>query len=294
MPTTFASVSRLAIQNILFPTDFSSASAAALPFAESIAQIYGSTVMVAHAIPPEPHRQVVTHSVSPQDHLVWDGARHKLDSFTQKLESHHLPWKALVDRGDVDQIIPAMIDENHIDLVVLGTHGRRGVSKLILGSSAEKIYRSCSCPVLTIGPHVHGWTDWKLRRILCPVDLSEDPEPVLRYALSLAEENQSELIVLGAVPMVPWQHRPDVEQRTFRALESFIPEQTKSWCTPQCVVRWEHPAEAILREAVDRQTDLIVMSVHKSRVSTLSVHLPWPIASEVVSQASCPVLTLRL
>lgn len=294
MPTTFASVSRLAIKTILFPTDFSSASAAALPFAELIAQIYGSVVMVAHAIPPEPHRQVVTDAVPPQDHLVWDNARHKLESFTHKLESHHIPSKALLDRGDLEQIIPAMIDQNHVDFVVLGTHGRRGVSKLILGSSAEKIYRSCSCPVLTIGPHVHVRSEWKLRRILCPVDLSEDPEPVLHYALSLAEENQSEFIVLGAVPMVPWQHRPDVEQRTFRALESFIPEQAKNWCAPQCVVRWEHPAEAILREALERSVDLIVMSVHRSRVSALSAHLPWPIASEVVSQASCPVLTVRV
>jgi nucleotide-binding universal stress UspA family protein len=236
----------------------------------------------------------VTDAVPPQDHLVWDNARHKLQSFKRKLQVHQVPAKTLLDRGDVDEIIPGMIAENHIDLVVLGTHGRRGVSKLILGSSAEKIYRSCGCPVLTIGPHVHGWTDWKLRRILCPVDLSEDPEPVLHYALSLAEENQSEFIVLGAVPMVPWQHRPDVEQRTSRALESFIPEQAKSWCRPQCVVRWEHPAEAILREAVDRQADLIVMSVHKSRVSALSAHLPWPIASEVVSQALCPVLTIRI
>lgn len=228
MPTTFASVSRLAIKSVLFPTDFSSASAAALPFAESIAQMYGSVVMVTHAIPPEPHRQVVTDAVPSQDHVVWEDARQRLDSFTYKLEAHHIPCKPLLDRGDVDQIIPAMIDENHIDLVVLGTHGRRGVTKLIVGSSAEKIYRCCSCPVLTIGPHVHCGTNWKLRRILCPVDLSEDPEPILHYALSLAEENQSEFIVLGAVPMVPWQHRPDVEQRTFRALESFIPEQAKS------------------------------------------------------------------
>ncbi len=293
MPT-FAPVSRLSLKNILFPTDFSEASSYALPFAQALAQIYGSTILVAHAIAPEPHRSVVTDGVPAQDKLVWDEARQKLEDFTSRASLRKIPHKALVDRGDVSDVIPEMIEQNHIDLVVLGTHGRRGVSKLILGSSAEKIYRSASCPVLTVGPRVGDSRRWKPARILCPLDLSEDPEPALHYALSLAEENQAKLILLVSVPLVPWQERAEMQQRTIRALECLVPEQAKDWCTPEFVVRWEHPAEAILGESYERNVDLIVMSVHKARVSALSTHLPWPVASEVVSQARCPVLTIRV
>jgi nucleotide-binding universal stress UspA family protein len=293
MPT-FAKVTRLSLKTILFPTDFSPASRSALPFAQTLARTYGSTVLLTHCIAPAPHEQVVTDRVPAQDNVVWEDARHKLEEFTHDPALYDCQWKTVLDRGDLADVIPAIIEEEAVDLVVLGTHGRRGLSKLVLGSSAEKIYRSATCPVLTVGPRAHESAEWKLRRILCPVDVAEDPDPVLHYALSIAEENQSEFIVLEAVPMVPWQHRASVEERSRHALEGLIPEEAKDWCAPQFVIRWEHPADAILHEAEERQADLVVMSVHRSRVAAWSAHLPWPVASEVVSRAHCPVLTLRV
>jgi nucleotide-binding universal stress UspA family protein len=290
----FAQVSRLFLKNILFPTDFSDASQTALPYAQSLAKLYGSTVLVAHSIAAEPHQPIVMDRLPAQDNLAWQDARQKLDDFTKDSAFRAIPTKTLLDRGDVGEVIAEMIPGHDVDLVVLGTHGRRGVTKLILGSAAEKIYRSASCPVMTIGPKAHGSRNWKLGRILCPVDLSEDPQPVVSYALSFAEENQSEFILLHAIPLVPWQHHEEIREKSRRALEELIPEQSRDGCMPQCVVRWEHPAEAILREAQEREADLIVMSVRKSRMSTLSAHLPWPVASEVVGQAPCPVLTIRV
>ncbi len=293
MPT-LPQVSRLSLKNILFPTDFSLASRSALPFAQTLAQTYGSTILIAHSLPLEPHRQVTTDCVPSEDNRVWQDARHQLESVAHDPSFAKIPAKVLLGHGDLADTIPAMIEDNSVDLVVLGTHGRRGVTKLMLGSGAEKIYRTSPCPVFTVGPRVRESADWKLRRVLCPVDVSEDPEPVLQCALSLAEENQAELIVLEAIPLVPWQHRPSVEQRSRLALESLIPAQVRDWCTPQIVVRWEHPTEAILNEAQERNIDLVVMSVHRSRAAGWSSHLPWPVASEVVSRASCPVLTIRI
>jgi len=293
MPT-LAPVSRLSLKNILFPTDFSPASRAALPFAQSLAKIYGSTILFAHSIAPEPHLQVVMDRVPEQDDFVWREARHKLDGFAHDNSPGSTSTKALLERGDLADVVPAIIRENEVDLVVLGTHGRRGVNKMIMGSAAEKIYRTATCPVMTVGPEVHSSPDWKLRRILCPVDLAEDPAPVVHYALSLAEESLAEIIILDACPLVPWQHRASVEQRSHRALETLIPEQSKDWCAPQFIVRWEHPAEAILAEAQERAADLIVMSVHKSRATSWLAHMPWPVASDVVSRAPCPVVTIRV
>jgi len=292
MPT-LAHVNRISLKNILLPTDFSPTSSNALPFARTLAEIYGSSLLLTHVIPPEPHRQVVMDRVPAEDNQVWRNAQHKLEEFKRNPCLADIPCKQLLDRGDLADVIPAMIDDHAVDLVVLGTHGRRGVSKMVLGSGAEKIYRSASCPVLTVGPRAEA-KGWALRCILCPVDPAEHCEPALLYALSLAEENLCEFVVFQAVPMVPWQHRLSVEQENRRLLEDLIPEQAKDWCSPQFLIRWDHPVEAILKAAEDRQADLIVMGVHKARAAGWSAHLPWPVASEVVSRSRCPVLTVRV
>jgi nucleotide-binding universal stress UspA family protein len=292
MPTA-QEVARVSLKNILFPTDFSPASSAALPFALALARVYGATVLLTHVIPPEPHRQVMLDRLPVQDGRVCQDAVHRLTEFSADRQIGDIPCKSLIDQGDLTNVIPQIIREQDVDLVVLGTRGRRGMSRLVLGSSAEKIYRSAPCPVLTVGPNVHA-AEWKLTRILCPVDAVQDPKPLLHYAVSLAEENRAEFIVLQAVPLVPWQHRASVEVQMRERLELMIPEHSKDWCTPQFLVRWEHPAEAILLAAAEREPDLIVMGVRRARAAGLSSHLPWPVASEVVSRAPCPVLTVRV
>jgi nucleotide-binding universal stress UspA family protein len=289
---TTPQVARISLKNILFTTDFSPAANSAMPFALTLARIYGSAIELVHVIPPEARDQMVFDRVPAVDNLVWSNALRKLESLARESVGD-IPCRTVIRSGDLAEVIPGIIRDHDIDLVVLGTHGRRGVTKMMLGSGAEKIYRTAPCPVLTVGPKAHT-PEWKLRRILCPVDFAHDPEPALHYALSLAEENEAAFLVMHAIPMVPWQHRPEVEVQTWHQLESLIPEGAKDWCTPQYVVRWEHPAEAVLHAAEDRQPDLIVMGVHKARAAGLSSHLPWPIASEVASRAPCPVLTVRV
>ncbi|HTW56779.1 MAG TPA: universal stress protein [Terriglobales bacterium] len=295
MPTTLPQVARISLKNILIPTDFSEVSNAALPFARALSKIYGATILTAHVLPREPLLEVVPDRLPAQDDRGWQEARRKLGGCTHEPSIDEAPCRALVDCGDLADVIPAMIREHDIDLVVLGTHGRRGVSRIVLGSGAEKIYRSAQCPVMTVGPKAQKiGPDWQPRRILCPVDAARDPEPALHYALSLAEENQAQITVLQAVPMVPWQHRASVERQTRHSLESLMPVQASDWCRPEFRVRWEHPVEAILRAATECEPDLVVMGVRKVRATAWSAHLPWPIASEVVARAPCPVLTVRV
>jgi nucleotide-binding universal stress UspA family protein len=279
-------VARISLKNILFPTDFSPASSAALPFALALARVYDSTLLVTHVL-------AGVRRQGSEASLEWEDAQQKLNRLSADRQFAGAASKTVLDQGDLADVIPRLIRGQSVDLVVLGTHGRRGFSKLVLGSSAEKIYRLASCPVMTVGPNAHDG-DWKLRSILCPVDVLEDPEPFLSYALSLAEQNQSNLIVLQAVPLVPWQHRASVETQMRERLERMIPEDAGSGYTPQFVVRWEHPAEAVLLTAEEWEADLIVMGVRKAHAARFSDHLPWPVASEVVSRARCPVLTVRI
>jgi nucleotide-binding universal stress UspA family protein len=289
-------VTRISLKNILLTTDFSETSHSAVPFAVALARLYGAKLVLAHVLGPEPHRQVVLDRLPAQDDRVWQDAKQKLLAFVQEPSLKETPCRTLLECGDIADVVPSLIQEQAIDLVVVGTHGRRGVSKLMRGSDAEKIYRSATCPVLTVGPMAHrdSAEPWKIAHILFPVDLAESPEPALHYALSLAEEQQACLCLLHADPLVPWQFRTAVEEGTLHRLNDLIPEDAKLWCQPQCMVRWEQPAEAILDAARDCATDLIVMGVHKGRAAALWSHFPWPIASEVVSRASCPVLTVRI
>jgi nucleotide-binding universal stress UspA family protein len=287
-------VARISLKDILLPTDFSDASQAALPFALELARIYGARVHVAHVIVPESHPHVLSPRINEQD-TTWDEARERLDEFTHDSRLGQVHCTSLLASGDVANVIPAMIREHEVDMVVVGTRGRRGVSRLVMGSNAERIYRSASCPVLTIGPHVNR-AQWALKTILCPVDLEGDPEPALAYAFAFAEDNAAEFIVMNAIPTVPWQHRSQVERESCGRMRKLLPTFGKpdGMSEPQFLVRWEPPAEAILNCAEVREADLIVMGVRKSRVAAFSSRSPWPVASEVVSRAACPVLTVRI
>ena len=149
--------------------------------------------------------------------------------------------------------------------------------------------------MLTIGPQVPALrgSDWKLKTILFPTDGSEVSRKALPYALSLAEENQATLIFLQLMPLVPYQFQESEEASARESLRILVPEEAEAWCKPEFVARFEFPVEGILRLAQERDVDLIVMGVTKSRETALQEHLPWPIASRVVAQAHCPVLTVR-
>jgi nucleotide-binding universal stress UspA family protein len=187
-----------------------------------------------------------------------------------------------------------LIRKHEIDLVVTGSRGRQGLRRLVLGSSAEKIYRRATCPVLTVGPNARPLAgEWKLKQIIFPTDGSETSLKALPYALSLAEENEATLIFLQLMPLAPAEYRESDEASVREALRPLVPADAEAWCTPEFVVRFEFPAEGILRLATEREADLIVMGVRKVSETAVPGHLPWPIASHVVSEASCPVLTVR-
>ena len=192
-------------------------------------------------------------------------------------------------------MISGLIRERKIDLVVAGTRGRKGLSKLVLGSGAEKIYRRATCPVLTIGPNVRPLEgdEWKPRRILFPTDGSETSLKALPYALSFAEENEATLIFLQLMPLMFPEHRELEEAKSREAMRPWVPADAEAWCKPEFVVRFEFPADGILHLAKEREVDLIVMGVRGTSESGIPDHLPWPVASRVVADAECPVLTVR-
>lgn len=292
---TLKAAPRLTLAKILFATDFSPTSERALPYATAIANWFGAKLFVLHAVTPEPHYAVPMDPLPTALDPVWQDAEQKMTQLDQAPLLKEISHETLLEQGSPPQVVSRIIRKEGIDLVIVGTHGRRGLSKLLLGSEAEVIFRKTPCPVLTVGPEVSRRDPqaWKLKTILFPTDLSPNSLHALPFALSLAEENQAALIILHLSPMLPYASKSAIEADLISQLKALLPLDAEDWCQPEFLVHFEFPAEGILQVAQERDVDLIVMSVRKSAVLGTVAHSPWRTASEVVSAACCPVLTVR-
>ncbi|HXY13538.1 MAG TPA: universal stress protein [Terriglobales bacterium] len=293
MATAIPVTTRIAIDNILLTTDFSEVSGAALRYACNLARSYGSKIFVTHVVPPEPYLTVPLEPIPIDLDVFWNREKRSMAEFVATKALEEIPHESILQRGELWDVISNVIAEHRIDLVIAGTHGRRGLKKVVLGSVAEKIYRQAKCPVLTLRPEaeISFKTGQAFRRILFATDFSDTSLHALPYALSLAEENQAALIVLNVAPLVPYQYKQSVIDATTKRMQALIPVATE--CHPDFVVCFDFPAQGILDTARDREADLVVLGVNRRAAVGLSSHLPWSTASAVVSAAPCPVLTVR-
>jgi len=291
---------RIAVKNVLFATDFSPCSTAALPYAVSVARRYGATLHAAHVMPTEADLLLMSPESWPS---VAEAENNSIQGYVEQLENQlrGLPHDVLTPRGKVSDALAETIEEYEIDLLVLGTHGRTGVRKLIMGSVAEEIFRRAACPVLSVGPNVsckpHG--EVLFHHILFATDFSEESLAALPYAISLAEEDQADLALLHVIeqPAAGILDLKAVTASLTRRLKELIPSGAEPWCDAECLVEFgelfARPAERILEIAGDRAADLIVLGVRPVHgKSGLVTHLASTTA-QILTQAACPVLTVR-
>jgi len=291
---------RIALNNILFATDFSPCSNAALPYALSVARRYGATLHGAHVMPDEADLLFMPPGNWP---AVLEEEDKRIQGYIDQLEKQFqgLPHDVLMSRGQVADVLAQIIEEREIDLLVLGTHGRSGVRKLFMGSVAEEIFRRATCPVLSVGPHVpcqpHG--EIQFQHIVFATDFSEDSLAALPYAVSLAEEDQAQLAVLHVVeqPAAGIADLEEVKASLMRRLKELVPAEAEPWCHEECLLEFGRsfapPAERILEVAGDQAADLLVLGarpVH-GRLG-LGTHMASTTA-QLLTQAACPVLTVR-
>jgi nucleotide-binding universal stress UspA family protein len=205
--------------------------------------------------------------------------------------------ETLLAQGDLWLELQGMIEKHDIDLVVIGTHGREGLKKLVLGSVAEEVFRRAPCPVVTVGPHVapECFEQGRLRRVLFASDLSPSSLHALPFVTMLAQQHQASLtllhVVATAVPNMDYDATAYVERELDEAreqLQRFVPAGSKA----DVVVEVGVPDEIIVRVARAQNASLIVMGLHLQSVFA-ATHLPWTTAHRVVCDAHCPVMTVR-
>ena len=287
---------KLALRNILFATDFSTSSETALRYAVAIARRYDSHLHVTHVIRPDTYQLVPPEATA----LVLGQARRYAEQEMANLlisgRLRSVAHQVLLGRGGVWPVLAEMSERHGIDLVVVGTHGRTGIRKLLLGSAAEEIFRMAVTPVLTVGPRVssHPPREVGLRSILLAVDLTPISERAAAYAISLAQEHQAKLtllhVVRDAVESTP-QNEALLKEYFVRRMQAMVPEEATLWCDPEFAVEFGDAADNILRLAGEHEVDLIVLGVR--RTATFAGHLPPATAYKIVCQAQCPVLTVR-
>ena len=297
----------VSFKNLLLATDFSAISKSALAYAASIASRYGSKIYVVHVIPPEPQMPIPVEPSFPELDRDRLQAELAMQAFVNGDELKELRHETLLLRGAIWPELSELIESDEIDLLVVGTHGRAGLKKVILGSVAEELFRQATCPVLTIGPAVPAVTGRGFRRILLATDFGAASLHALPYAFSLAQQSQGELTLLHVLPptraveVTPYWHvSTDVveKQETARRnalgeLKQLLPLENKLVSDPELLVGFGPVSEEIVRMAAVSQADLIVMGVNRAASVRVSVHLPWATAYEVVGHAQCPVLTVR-
>ena len=289
--TRIAEGTRITLKSVLYLTDFSEASEAALPFAVAIASDYGARLHALHVLTP----------VIPETCLEAIRADEKFANAELAKVDFQLTGVAhdtAMARGvGVWSAVEQAIHERNIDLIVLGTHGRTHAQKLLLGSFAEEILRRSSVPVLTIGPHVqkNATISGAFHSVLFATDFSKPCEAAAPFAVSLAEENDAHLALLYVAP------KPGMNQQgkhaiadVVQALNDIVPSDAKRWCHPLPLVRYGDAADGILEVATEIGADLIVLGVRDASGHLgAATHLERATAHKVVAHARCPVLTVR-
>ena len=297
--TTVQTTNRISVKSILFLTDFSEPSAMALPFATSLAHSYGSEVYALHVLLPAPLANMTPEmaaSMLDQQEAMAKSEMQQLDAELMGVEH-----QTHIERGvDIWAILSEVVKDRNIDLIVLGTHGRTGLQRFLMGSTAEEIFRRSNVPVLTIGPGVQYSTHrgGRFRCVLFATDFNTLSDTAVAYAISLAQESQARLVLLHVLPAPGRSKLPRTEElsvaEAMHRLRSLVPDEAQMWCRPEALIQHGEVCQQILTSAEECGADLIVLGVRgMGALAGVTTHMQRATAYNVVIQAECPVLTVR-
>lgn len=291
------------IRQILCPVDFSETSRHAVNHAIEIARWFKSKITALYVmnpllrVDPPLFAESTGRGRTVEDEVALQTELHELMSTAAVgLES-----EVLLDEGSPAGRILERASSLRSDLIVVGTHGRGGFDRLLLGSVTEKILRRASCPVLTVPPPAVVATKLPYERLLCPVDFSDSSLSALKFALGIAEESDAHITVfhavewprddeLGGIEVDTAAFRRLVEEQTLRSLNDLVPDDVRVWCQPDAAVGYGKAYQQILEAAEKKHADLIVIGVRGR--NPVDLMLFGSTTNQVVRHASCPVLTL--
>lgn len=298
------------LDHILQPTDFSSCAASAFVHAVRLARRNNATLHLFNVAPSMEEGTLRGRYGKPIESTEY---------FKQIEEEADAEMQRLIDAADTDGVSirrvhtrgiapgPVIVDyaeSEAIDLVVMGTSGRRGVRRFVLGSVAEEVVRHAPCSVFTVRSE-EGIEEEPahIQRILIPVDLSAYTRPLLNVGYDVAEEYSAAVDVLHVVESSPFPSRlvgaftlsdviSDPERRAKDQLDHLVEEMQPTEIPAQTHIRDGHAAASIVETARENDVDLIVIA-SRGR-SGFEGFLLGSVTERVVRKADCPVFIARV
>jgi nucleotide-binding universal stress UspA family protein len=277
-------------EHILVPTDYSEVSQRALDYAKTIARQGNSELLLVHVNQPV---EFVTPPVAaawaelPQIQALQE---ERLEHISARLRSEGYRSRAISLLGPLyDELLHA-VKQYKVDLIVLGTHGKKGLERFLLGSDAEALLRQAHCPVLSVGPAVPALQGkpWSIREVICATTLKPSSAETVAYAHKLAAQQGAEVVLLH---VKEGKNEEEVDWMAFEdAFHYHAPEHLGKGTWLRTRLTSAAPGVSIVELAKERGSDLIVMGAHPA--SSVATHLAPGNAAQVLLEAPCPVLTL--
>ena len=292
------------LRSVLVATDLTESADKALEHGIAIARHYHATLDIVHIVSSLGFTLAGPDAVQ----LAAEITERDLDRHVNQLMAsgklNGIEVRPIVLKGNIDEQMESFVRAQCVDMIVVGTHGRQGMARLLFGSVAQLISKSCSCPVLTVGPHSPvPWLDNPAdspKPLLFATAFDKASARAMPYAISMANDFERQLFILHVMPphhtYLLNKDRAAHDEKEMSALA-----QLKALTHPgaalkraaNLLVEFCDPADGILRTASRIHAGAIIMGAHRDPLSDLTVRLAWPISHRVNLEAKCPVLTVR-
>ncbi len=286
------------LAKILCPVDFSAYSAKAFDYAYSLARHYDAKLFVLHVTEPslEIHRGYVSPEFIEQTYERQMAAvREQMQKLVEGHPREKVEAEAVIQFGSPADSILALAEEQRVDVIAMGTHGRRGLDRLMTGSTLERVLRKARCAVLAVHEPVRHFVSpanpdepVQLQRILWCTDFSDNSPRALEFALSLALEYHAELTLLHVLEV---GRDTEQERHAMELLDGVIPDEAQTWAKAVPLVLTGEPYQKIIEHADQAHSDLIVMGVRGRNIVDLAIF--GSTTDRVIQLGPCPVLTVR-
>lgn len=290
------------LKSILCPVDFSEFSVAAYQYAISLAGHYQARLVCLHIVElwKYPFADYAAHQgdFAEFSRAINEGGDQQLRDFVKKHSANGLQPELVVRQGNSSNCILSFAQSDNIEVIVMGTHGRRGFDRLVMGSTTDRVLRRAPCPVLVVSDPSHNVMTTgpdgrhRLTRILYCTDFSENSDKAMVYAISVAAEYGAELMVLHVV-----EHASDLASAetliATRAeqLVRLVPVNEGRKFTVNTAVRLGKPYQEIVRHAGEAQTTLIIMTARGGDAVDRAVF--GSTTYRVIQLGPCPVLAVH-
>jgi len=265
-----------------------------LPHAVAQAKGSAAALVLVHAVLPHESVPLESGAIPYYDPLRLDrDARLILENTAREVREQGVECTTAVRHGFVPDVVAEIVNNSGAGRLLIGTHGRRGLKKFVLGSIARQLLESVDVPVCTVGPRAHK-TPSVIETILHPVSLAGLHEVSAGLSFALATQFDARLLLLHVItPSATVARDPEKAINTATAqLQRLIPAGAAGHVDAQARIALASVVNEIVAAAEEAQAGLIVLGVHAPAHSWLPG--TEPAAYKILVSAPCPVLSLRV